>query len=219
MKTTLLREIPIILLVFAPFVYLFVIWNQLPDTLPMQYDFEGNVARYGSKNELMLVAFLLAPLMYVIMLVLPKIDPKGKISKMGQKFQRLKFVLVLFMSALATYMIYFSARGGTAPPNGVITLLGLFFAVLGNYFQSIQPNYFIGIRTPWTLENEEVWRATHRLAGWIWLAGGLIVAILSLLVDAKIAMPVFVSAIGVMVIVPIVYSDIKFREIKNANQQ
>ena len=59
----------------------------------------------------------------------------------------------------------------------IFPLIGLLFAFLGNYFKTIKPNYFIGIRTPWTLENEEVWKKTHLIGGKLWFVGGLLMAL------------------------------------------
>lgn len=214
MKTTFSRELPLILLVLVPITYLAIIWTTLPALIPMQYDLDGNISRYGSKNELMLISILLPSVIYLIFLILPKFDPKGKISKMGNKYYHLKITMVLFMSALAVYFIYSVHKGGSSPPNGVFVLIGLLFAVLGNYFQSVPPNYFIGIRTPWTLENETVWRATHRLAGWIWLIGGIVIAAAGFFMQAEVFMTGFLVAIVIMALVPMVYSFFKFRELK-----
>lgn len=214
MKTTFLKEIPLLLVLAAPLIYLALVWSDLPAQVPMHYNIEGEVDRYGSKNEMLIVIGALCIVPYLIMLVIPKLDPKGKIAAMGNKYQRLKFVMVMFMSALAVYFLYFTSKGGNAPPNGPIALISLFLAVLGNYFQSVRPNYFIGIRTPWTLENETVWRDTHRLAGRIWLVSGILLAALSFFLEAKIFMPVFIGALVCMTLVPIVYSYVKFREVK-----
>lgn len=214
MKTTFLKEVPLLLIIAAPLVYLAYVWSVLPSEVPMHYNIEGNVDRYGSKSELVLVIAALCIVPYLIMLVIPKLDPKGKIEKMGSKYHQLKIVMVIFMSALASYCVYFVAKGGSAPPNGPIALISLFLAVLGNYFQSVRPNYFIGIRTPWTLENETVWRDTHRLAGRIWLVSGILLAVLSFFLEAKIFMPIFIGAIVCMTLIPIVYSYVKFREVK-----
>ena len=59
----------------------------------------------------------------------------------------------------------------------IFVIIGLLFAFLGNYFKTIKPNYFIGIKTPWTLENEEVWKKTHLIGGKLWFIGGLLMAL------------------------------------------
>lgn len=71
---------------------------------------------------------------------------------------------------------------------------------------SIKPNYFAGLRTPWTLEDPDNWRATHRLAGKMWFAGGLVLAVLVLLLPLKAGLIAFMSVMFVIIIIPIIYS-------------
>ena len=78
---------------------------------------------------------------------------------------------------------------------------------------NVKPNYFVGIRTPWTLESEVVWRKTHQLAARIWLPGGILLAILGWVLPEAAAHITFVAAIAVLVIVPVVYSYILFRQL------
>jgi uncharacterized membrane protein len=71
---------------------------------------------------------------------------------------------------------------------------------------TIKPNYFAGIRVPWTLNNEENWRKTHLLAGKLWFAGGLVLAVLCLLLPDTPALIVFFTATMILVIIPVIYS-------------
>jgi uncharacterized membrane protein len=101
-------------------------------------------------------------------------------------------------------------------PAFIFAFIGILIALLGNYFQSIRPNYFIGIRTPWTLENETVWKKTHRLGGRLWFGGGLIIIILTLILGNNKAIAItFTSIIAILVIVPIVYSYFEFLKQKS----
>ena len=88
----------------------------------------------------------------------------------------------------------------------LIPTLGIFFALLGNLMLNIKPNYFVGIRLPWTLENEDNWRATHRLAGKLWFAGGIIAAILGILLPYQYAFISFMIVVFTVTIIPIVFS-------------
>jgi uncharacterized membrane protein len=90
--------------------------------------------------------------------------------------------------------------------------------VLGNYFKVIQPNYFIGIRTPWTLENNEVWKLTHVFAGKLWVIGGLIMILGGLIFENSSFSIVFTSLVIVLAIVPMAYSYIKFKEIEKKSK-
>jgi uncharacterized membrane protein len=83
---------------------------------------------------------------------------------------------------------------------------------------NIKPNYFIGIRLPWTLENDDNWKHTHRLAGISWFIGGIISAILSLLISPKTMFPVFIGITMLLVLIPGVYSFMLFKRAKNHSQ-
>lgn len=207
------KEIPFIAVALLPFVYLAYIWNELPKEVPMHWNASGEIDRYGDENELLVMIFMLTGITYFIFLVIPYIDPKQKLQNMGNKLNNLRLILGLFMSALAIYILY-SVQQKTSNPVLIFPLIGLLFAFLGNYFKTIKPNYFIGIRTPWTLENEEVWKKTHLMGGKIWFVGGLLMA-LTFVLPNEIQLYTFLGITAVISIVPIVYSYLEFKKIKN----
>ena len=125
---------------------------------------------------------------------------------MGNKLQTLKILVTTFMSLLALFIIYTAHHQSMANPNYIVLLIGVLYIILGNYFKTIKANYFIGIRTPWTLENESVWKKTHQLGGKLWFIGGLIVVLSSLTVDKQSNFMLFLMTTGIIIIVPIVYS-------------
>ncbi len=211
MKNNFFKELPLLIIIAIPFVYLASIWTSLPERVPVHWDLHGNVNRWGSKIELILIPFLLPLLMYALLTFLPKIDPKKKIEAMGNKLYHLKFILTIFMSALATYIIYTAKSESLGSFNYITIFLGSLFAVMGNYFQSIKPNYFIGIRTPWTLENEDVWRKTHQLGGKMWLVGGLAIILSGLFLKESISFIIMIAITLCIVIVPVVYSYWEFK--------
>ena len=200
------KELPLITIVLLPFIYLAYIWNQLPEKVPMHWNIKGEIDRYGEKMELIIIPILLPLLVYIIFLVVPKIDPKNKLNKMGNKLQTIKVLLTTFMSILALFIIYSAKNQSFANPNYIILLIGVLYIILGNYFKTIKANYFIGIRTPWTLENESVWKKTHKLGGKLWFVGGIIVVLTSLILDKEPNVTVFLIITGIITIIPIVYS-------------
>ena len=218
MNLELKKELPIIGIVLTPFVYLAIIWDSLPQRVPIHWNYKGEIDNWGDKFSLVLILFLLPVLMYVLMTFIPKIDPKKRISLMGGKFYQLKFFLVLFMSVVALLILYTTKERSVNNPNLVFALLGVLLMIFGNYFKVIQPNYFIGIRTPWTLENSEVWKATHAFAGKIWLIGGFVLVLGGLVLNDAFR-NVFVSIILILALIPIVYSFIKFKQIQKRDHQ
>lgn len=210
------KELPLIGIVLLPFLYLAYVWNQLPEQVPLHYNIKGEVDRYGDKSELILIPFLLPVLVYLIFLAVPYIDPKKQIQKMGNKYHNLKLVLTTFMSALALFIIYTGKNQSFANPSIIFLVIGVLYLILGNYFKTIKANYFIGIRTPWTLENETIWKETHKLGGKVWFVGGLLVIICSLLLDKEINAKVFLGITVIIALIPIIYSYLLYRKQQKA---
>jgi uncharacterized membrane protein len=208
------KELPLIAIVLLPFIYLAYIWNQLPEKVPMHWNINGEIDRYGEKVELIIIPILLPLLVYIIFLVVPKIDPKNRLNKMGNKLQTIKFLLTTLMSILALFIIYTAKNESFTNPNYMVLIIGVLYIVLGNYFKTLKANYFIGIRTPWTLEKETVWKKTHELGGKLWFIGGIIVVIASLILRKETNFTVFLIITGIITIIPIVYSYLTFKNEK-----
>lgn len=214
MNLELKKELPIIGIILTPFVYLAIVWNSLPERVPVHWNYKGEIDRWGSKFSLLAVLFMLPVLIYVLMIAASKFDPKKRLLLMGGKFYQLKFILVLFMSLLALFIIYISKNQSLTSPAFLHVGIGALLMILGNYFKVIQPNYFIGIRTPWTLENNEVWKATHAFAGKLWFFWGLLLMLGGLIFQDAVFSKVFVAVVLVLAFVPIVYSYFKFKSLQ-----
>ena len=208
------KEIPLLIVVLIPFVYLAYIWSSLPDTVPIHWNYKGEIDDWGNKSSLIFITFLLSGLTYILFTIIPLIDPKKRIQTMGNKYHNLKFLMVLFMSALAVFIIYSVKEQSITNPSFIYLAMGLLFMLLGNYMKTIKANYFIGIRTPWTLEYESIWKSTHKLAGKIWFVGGLAIVISSLTTSKDFNGIFFISAITLLAIIPVVYSYMEYRKLK-----
>ena len=117
------------------------------------------------------------------------------------------------MSALAIFILY-SMQQKISNPGFIFAIIGLLFTFLGNYFKTLKPNYFIGIRTPWTLENEEVWKKTHLLGGKMWFVGGLLMA-MTFVLPEPLNLYAFLGITAIISIIPIVYSYLEFKKLKS----
>jgi uncharacterized membrane protein len=216
---SLSKELFLLLITIAPIVYLFIVWNKLPEQVPIHWNFQGEIDRYGSKLYLGgLVLFINIPI-YFLMLFLPKIAAKqGNLERMGKKYYRLRLILQLFMSAIV-FVILLVSSGATQIP--IETLLGycfIFFMLLfGNYMGSIRQNHFMGIRTPWTLENEEVWKKTHHLGGRLWIGGAIIGFILLFLLPNNWALMSVIALMVIPMILAVIYSFVLFKKLKNTS--
>jgi len=209
-----LQEFATIAIVSLPFLYLAYLWNGLPEQVPVHWNFQGEIDRYGSKMELLLIPILLPLLTYILISIVPYIDPKNKIANMGGKLQSFKLILCIFMSILAIWIIHSANNQAISNPNILAMLLGGLIIAIGNYLKTIKENYFIGIRTPWTLESPEVWKETHRLGGNLWFIGGLLIIISSLAFSQKLAFGILMGVVTIIAVVPIVYSYMLFRKNK-----
>ena len=215
MSTNFKTELPILLIVLAPFLYLAQIWNTLPEKVALHWNAAGEIDRWGDKIELLLIPFALPLLTYLILIIAPKIDPKNKLKYMGKKFNNLKFILIVFMSGLAIYILYSTQNEMLLSPGITHIISGLLILILGNYFKTIKHNYFIGIRTPWTLESEIVWRETHILGGKLWFIGGLVIITSTLLTSAPLNEVILISTLTIIIAVPVVFSYIRFKKLKD----
>ena len=202
-------------LIILPYVYLSTIWDKLPTRVPTHFNLQGNPDDWSGKSTLLFLPGAMCLGIYLLMLVIPFLDPKKKIQQMGSKYYNLRLMLAFFMSILSIYLLYISEAGSLKNPNMLLALIGILFAMLGNYFQTVRPNYFIGIRTPWTLESPETWRKTHILGGRIWIVGGALIAILSFFIHDNNAMVItFGVLISVMTLIPVIYSYVDFQKEK-----
>lgn len=215
MNYSIKKEFPILGIALLPLLYLGSVWNSLPEKVPLHWNLEGEIDNWGSKYTLIGLVFFMPIFTYIMMLVVPKIDPKNRIETMGGKYDQFKFILVTFMSVLSMFIIYISKNQKLSSPSMILVLVGILFVFMGNYFKVIKPNYFIGIKTPWTLENEEVWKLTHLLAGKMWVIGGIAIVIGSLIVPEDINFYIFMSITAVISFVPIVYSYFIYKKLKN----
>jgi uncharacterized membrane protein len=210
-----LTNIAAIIIWLVPIFYFLHIYSNLPQTVALHFDINGNPNRYGNKDELIGVQILLSVItitVYFLIHYLPKIDPKKTVSYSAETFKKVSFLLVIFLSAIQLITINSSITGRFTLNKFLLPILGLFFAYLGNLMHSIKPNYFFGIRTPWTLEDPETWRATHQLGGKLWFIGGITITIITLILPTKIAFPIFIGIIITMSLIPVAYSYLYFKK-------
>lgn len=195
----------------GPAIYLAIVWNKLPVQVPLHYNLQGEVDRYGNKTELLGVLAVLTGLnigLYFLLTNIHRIDPKKKYTEENlPRMKRLAFAICIFMTALACFIIYTSAHA-TEKINFkiIVAAVGLLFVILGNYMYSIKPNYFAGFRLPWTLENEYNWKQTHLIAGKLWFAGGLLITLIAFLLPESTLFIFMIAIIVILTIIPIVYS-------------
>jgi len=214
-KSSPLGTMLIFLIMIIPLLYAGSIYSSLPETVPLHFDINGKADGFGNKSQIWFVVILMTVVsagVYLLITNLPKIDPKKTAGQSPELYHKIAIVLVVFLCALNIVIIYSTASGSFKLSNLMLPLLGLLFAVLGNYMHSIKPNYFVGFRTPWTLENEENWRKTHQLVGKLWVPGGILITISTLLLPVKPGFVVFLCIVVIITVIPGIYSYLYFKK-------
>lgn len=204
------------LAILAPGVYLISIWNRLPQQVPMHFDFQGNPDRYGSKTELVtmtIILTLMAAAIYLFFPLIYKIDPKKSAPENKARLKKLGFAITLLLSFIGFFMVDSSRTGSISlNANLLVAGLGAFWCILGNYMFNLKPNYFAGMRLPWTLHDEDNWKETHRLAGKLWFGGGILIFLLAFLLSSKIVLGVFIGITMIITLIPMIYSYRLYRQ-------
>lgn len=211
MKLFTRYDIIAFVIILIPFIYLASVWGALPDQVPIHWNAEGEIDNYGDKIMLVIIPMAMPLLTYLIFIFAPIVDPKKRLDSKNKKFQSFKVLFTGLMSALAVFIIYSSYNSANFASSVITIILGVLFIILGNYIKTLKPNYFIGIRTPWTLENENVWRKTHKTASVLWFVGGLFIVLLSFILPAKLNFTVFITITIAISIIPILHSYFIYR--------
>jgi len=174
MRTTWRRELPSLLLLAVMLGLLATTWPVAGDRVPLHWNAAGEIDRYGSKVTGLLLPPLLALGLYLLLLFLPRIDPgRANYATFADAYLVVRTALlaaVTFFYGLACL----AARGASVSMDLAAPLaVGSLFVVLGSVMGKIRPNWFVGIRTPWTISSKASWVRTHRLGGWLFVALGL----------------------------------------------
>lgn len=151
-----------------------VSWNGVPGRLPVHWNLAGQVDRYGGRFEGLLVLPILSALIYLMLIFLPRIDPgRENYERFAPVYRAFRNAFMAFMAALYGFM-HLSFRGqAVGMTTFMMPAMGLLFIFLGNLMGKLRPNWFIGIRTPWTLTSKQSWVRSHRVGGWVFVFGGL----------------------------------------------
>jgi uncharacterized membrane protein len=160
----------------SAYVYFFR-YDRLPDQIAIHWNIGGEPDRFVPKGEAWM-HFWLCPLVMALIvaltIVLPWVSPKQfDVERFRPTWE---YVMALVVGLFAfIHVALLTSTGGQTLPFGRFFVGGmmLFFALLGNVLGRVKRNFWMGVRTPWTLASEAVWNQTHRVAGWLWVAGGL----------------------------------------------
>lgn len=193
--------------ILLPMVIGLILWSRLPDTVATHFGSDGEADGWSSKASAVFTMPLLIFAVHWICALITMADPKHK-NVEGKPFTMVLWICPL-LSVFAGALTYGTALGAEVNVNLLTPmLLGVMFVVIGNYLPKCKQNYTVGIKVPWALNNEENWNHTHRFAGIVWVAGGIVIIATSFLEQPII----FLAVILVIAIAPMGYSYFYFRK-------
>lgn len=195
------------LVLLIPVLVGLLLWDRLPDPMPSHWNIDGEVDGWTSKAFTVFgIPALMIALQWVCIFA-AKADPKYE--NYNHKMFKLAFWVCPAIGLLLCGMVYPAALGYSVPIETVMPLfMGALFIIVGNWLPKCKQTYTMGIKLPWTLDNEENWNATHRFGGKVWFFGGL----LTMLTAFWGSFWLLMAILAAMVILPTVYSYLYYRK-------
>ena len=191
--------------------------SQLPEDakIPVHWNFQGEVDSYSGKWMGTLLFPLINALILAFMIAMPYISVRYKNSQ--KRFQNIlpSFALILIscFALIHIFSLLLAAKLLVENVKSLHLILGLMFLLLGNYLPKVPSNFFLGIRTPWTLSSEYVWRRTHRLGGICFVWGGILLIVSALIPATYAWMSNIIFGIFLLaVLLPVLYSFIIYKK-------
>lgn len=190
-----------------------IAYPSLPDRIPVHWDFSGEVNRYGSRFEAAFILPFIAAVFWLVLRALPRVDPKRENYAKFQSTYDLIVNTVVTLLVLMHLALIGSALGLPIPVTRVFAALaGVALVVLGNVLPRARPNWWFGIRTPWTLSNERVWTKTHRVGGYFFVVVGIVWIIVALLPSSTATHPILLVTFVAAALGAFVYSYFVWRQ-------
>ena len=187
----------------------------LPATMPIHWGANGEADGFATKINAMILTVGIMVLIYFIIAFVPRIDPRKENYKYFSKTYNILLNAVLLLFFFVNMSTILQGLGYNVPMSYIAPIMaGLVFIIIGNYLQRVRSNYFMGIRTPWTLSNETVWKKTHRLSGKLFFIGGLLILISAFLPDGYKSVIMW-GSIVLCVAIPYLYSYLAYKKEMN----
>ena len=184
-----------------------ILWNQLPEQMPTHWNAAGEIDGWSSKPFAVFVLPLIMVAAQWLCMLGTAADPKK--NNHSEKVLHLILWIIPALSVVLHAVTYATALGYAVPIEVVMpVLIGLIFTIIGNYMPKCKQNYTIGIKIPWTLDNEENWNRTHRFAGWLWTFCGIAIMCTGFFGGFWVFLPITF----LMVLAPIIYSYVLHRK-------
>ena len=170
-----------LLIIAAAFIASAIAYPRLPETIPTHWNMDGQPDGWSSRAFGALITPVILLFVWGFVRVLPAIDPRGaNYAKFGGAFEAIFDSLMVFLLGMHIVLL----RAGLGHPVQIQRIapfgIGVLLIVIGNLLPRCRPNWFVGIRTPWTLSSDRVWEKTHRFGGRLFVAAGFLIAVAAL---------------------------------------
>ncbi len=190
---------------------MYLYWGRpdlLKDPIPTHTNAAGEVDGWTPRERILPQWLLLPGVMaglLALSVLMPWMSPKGfEVDRFRHTFYFLMAVTLLMLAYIELLFVLGGVQGIQVDMNRwLLGGLSLFFALLGNRLGKVQRNFWMGVRTPWTLASEAVWIQTHRLTSWSWTAGGIILAVVAF---AGLSIWLWIAGMLLMALSPVFYS-------------
>jgi uncharacterized membrane protein len=211
MRRLFTSPIFIVLLLLLPAAFVAFHYGRLPEVIPVHFNAKGEADGFGKKATIWVLVGVMSAVsagVYLLMANIHHLDPKKAQSVDPRTYKVFGTVVVLFLTIvqiiISSSIIYPELSDRLS--SLIFALLGVLFLVLGFLMKGIKPNYFVGIRLPWTLEDPKNWAATHRITAFVWQAGGILIILAAVSLPFMAMFISFIVLVALMVIIPSVYS-------------
>jgi uncharacterized membrane protein len=176
--------------------------------IPIHWNIHGEPDGWASPDQPFLAFYLLPTMLGGVvalgLFALPWLSPRNfAVEGFRQTYDYVFFLVAALFLYLGGIITWSQFHGPLHLERTLLAGIFLFFALLGNVLGKVKRNFWMGVRTPWTLASETVWIQTHRLTAWIWTAGGMLLAILAF---AGVSVWVWLAGLLVMALYPVIYS-------------
>jgi len=183
----------------------------------LRWNLRGDVDGYTAKPWGVILGPLVMTFVLGAFVVLPRISPKGyRIESFERPFFLMGFATMLFLAVATSFPVMHSLGWNVRVDQVMIGGLGALLMLIGNMLGKTTRNFFVGIRTPWTLASEEVWLRTHRLGGKTFFAGGVLLLIGAV---TGLGFSVAIPAIVIAALIPVVYSYVIYRKLQRSPRE
>ena len=195
----------------AALLFSVAVYSRLPEQVPTHFNIAGEPDDWSGRFFAAFLMPAMGILMYLVFHLLPRISPRrANLVRFDDTYWMIANVTIAFMSALHVLVLGRALGWPIDITSAILLGVGAMFMIIGNVLPRTRSNWWIGIRTPWTMESESVWRATHRLAGKTFMIGGAI-TIVGALMPADIRPWVAMGALGIGGFIPVIFSYLYWR--------